>query len=714
MNGPVLIGARIPPGLDQVRLFRQLKLGDCILVAASMDRDEALAVARYCREHEIVLFLNELTARGRLARHPAAASEERLSRDDIAAVAAAAGPCYGGRLVIGEAGGMLYWPKQYLLGRRAGDWPNLPPVRTTAEARDAYIEYLRTFLEFERTHSGPGPLLNIDSALVFKYHAEAGVDGLCHESMPGDPHLMHAAIRGAARAYDKPWGTHIAMQWYGGVRFDELWQKRWKTALYHAYIAGAEFIWPESGHYTYDKGPGRRYGFRSRELKRVRRTLREMYRFARIHTRPEGGPRVRLGVVHGHLDGAPGLWNRYVWGQFKGNQWRVGPAEKGWELVDRFHRKEEWSNPFVQGARDFSGNPPLGQYDVVPVEAPLAVLRGYACLVFLGWNTMTEEIYDKLKRYVRAGGRLVMSLPHLSTHTDRARDLRLFRGGDFRDLFGVKVLGIETTGVRGFKCTADASISSYRFPTWRVDTDPKFLGRFTPARLQLAGARILSSYDDFFDATPEQLARQPVLVENALGAGHTFLVAVREYPGDDELRPFSEDVLRTVLGGEQGDIRLIAGDRVRYAVYDGKLPGRGRRFTVVYLLNTDPDAAATAALWVRGRETQPFPVPANSLRIAYLCGKLIMVPEDPCLDLASWQAERGRHVFVFTNLHEQEMDVYNLGPSAVHLRVNGRSRRCPAAGAARFTLPARADPSRRKFFADDFLEEPDVNCRKTV
>ena len=84
---------------------------------------------------------------------------------------------------------------------------------------------------------------------------------------------------------------------------------------------------------------------------------------------------VTLGVVHGNLDGAPGLWNRYVWGQFIGNKWKEGPAERGWRLVDKFHRKEDWPKESVQGEPDFSGNPPYGQYDVVPIEAPLSVLK---------------------------------------------------------------------------------------------------------------------------------------------------------------------------------------------------------------------------------------------------------------------------------------------------------------------------------------------------
>ncbi|MBI4027522.1 MAG: hypothetical protein HY360_21225 [Verrucomicrobia bacterium] len=589
---------------------------------------------------------------------------------------------------------------------------NLPPVKTMSEARDAYVAYLKRFIEFELKEMGKGPLLNVDSSLVFKYLVQAGIDVLGLEVMPGDPHLMHAAIRGAARAYNKSWGAHIAMMCYGGVYFDELWQKRWKTALYYSYISGAKFMWPESGHYTYDQNRGQIFAFHSKEMKRVRRTLREIYQFACIHTRPNGAPKVALGVVHGNLDGAPGLWNKYVWGQFKGKKWLAGPAEKGWELVNKFHRKEEWSNSYVQGETDFSGNPPYGQYDVVPIEAPLGVLKSYRCLLFLGWNTMTAEIYETLKKYVQAGGHLVMYVPHLSTHTDRARDLKLFRNGDFSDLFGVKVLGKGKPNVMGVKCFADSSLSAYRFPRWRFNTDPRFIGEITPARVKATSARILSGYDDYYHTTTEKLARRPILVENSLGKGKAFLVTVWQYPGDEGIRLFTEDLLRTILAGEQGHIRLLSSDRVRYAVYDGALPGSRRKYSVVYLLNTDPDCPAATRLWLNGRTTKPFEIPANDLRIAYCFGNLALIPEDRRVDLAAWKTRKNRHDVGFFNVRKQSIEVHNVGNSHQILMMNGVKCSCEPRERKVIGIGNNVDRSREEFFATGFGAEHFIHYKK--
>ena len=707
----------MPPGLEHLRLLRKLKLGDAILTQIPRQKEQALALAKYCRENKIYLCFSEFLFRGGF--NLCYAWRERIrrgqfhSKADIDEVIDTAGEYYFGRFCIGEIGAVLYGPtKAYAAEWRGNHWSNLPPLRTMAEARDAYVAYVKQFLDYERRELGKGPLLNVEAGMVFKYHAAAGIDVFCLEVMPGDPHLMHAAVRGAARAFDKPWGVHIAMTCYGGVHLDELWQKRWKTSLYYSYISGAQSIWPESGHLTYNQNNRQKFGFKSREMKRVRRTLREAYQFAHIHTRPPHGPLMRVGVVHGNHDGAPGLWNPVVWGQYKGRKWLEGPAERGWRFVDKFFRREDWPKETVQGEMDFSGNPPYGQYDVVPIEAELQVLRKYACLAFLGWNTMTPQIYNKLKQYVRNGGHLVMYLPHLSTEADRGKAVRLFRNGDFTDLFGVKILGKRTRKLQGINCLADSSLKAYRFPRWRVSTDPRFIGLFTPARLKRTTARVISGYCDHYRTTEEELTRQPILVENSLGRGKAFLVAAYEFPADEGLIHFAADILRVVLQGEQGHIRLLSSDRIRYAVYEGSAPGSRKKYEVVYLLNTDPDCDAPARLWIRGRMSKPITVPANELRVAYLCGDVLLLPEQKMIDLAVWETDAKRESFGFFTAAAQDLEIQNLGDAACHVSVNRVTCTCKPGVPKRLLLRREVDPARKQFFAPDFLDEPRVTWTK--
>jgi hypothetical protein len=713
---PVLIGASLPPGVASLDAFRRLKLGDMVLTAIPRTKAEALAMAEYCASNSIHLCFSELLYRGGFdlcwAWRERVARDRFFSKSDMEEIIAAAGRYYFGRYVVGEIGCVVYAPEKYAAEFPDEHWSNLPPVRTQAEAREAYVGYIRKFLDFERRELGPGPLINVDAGMIFKYVAEAGADILGLESLPGDPHLMHAAIRGAAKAYGKPWGVHIAMENYGGMRLDELWQKRWSASLAYSYISGAGFILPESGHLAYTNPvTGEKFPFNSPEVRRVRRALREMYQFARIHRKPSLAPRVRLGVVYGNEDGAPGLWNRAAWGQYGDAKWLEGPAERGWRFVDRFFRKEDWPRETVQGDMDFSGNPPLGQYDLVPAEASAETLNRYGCLLFLGWNTMTGDIYAKLKGFVEQGGRLIMFLPHLSTESDRGRGITLFNGGDFADLFGVRILGRGEKKIQGFKYLAESAIPEYRFPVWRVRTDPRFMGLFTSSRVKMTSGQILAGAADHYMSEPEELRKRPLVIENRLGRGTAFLVAAWEYPGDEGLVPFTQDLVRTVVQGEQADIRLLAGDRVRYAVCDGKAPRAGGTYSVIYLLNTDPDTPAPARLWVRGRLTAEFVIPPNEMRLAYLFDTLVIIPEDKRVDLAAWEPGVGLQEIRFFSAAAQKFGVHNLGGAASRVRINGRIATCPPVRETIIDVAAAVDPDRRRFFASDFLAEPDIDWR---
>ena len=149
---------------------------------------------------------------------------------------------------------------------------------------------------------------------------------------------------------------------------------RWKLCLYLAFLQGADIIYPESGHYTYqvDKWGETRWNMFDRDhpnLLRSRRILREFYRFCMIHQRPTSDPETRIGILFGNNEGFPNLWNPYAWGQYEnGKEWEAGPPEQGWKLPQALLRKENVFHETVMGECNRSGNPAGGQYDVVPLE----------------------------------------------------------------------------------------------------------------------------------------------------------------------------------------------------------------------------------------------------------------------------------------------------------------------------------------------------------
>ncbi len=249
------VGVSVAPGVDGAKSLISLKLGNVILTKLPLDKDEALAVANFCREQKVYFIFSELLWRGTLrlcwATKEKIRRSEFYSKKDLEEIFRTGGEYFLGRYTLGEVGGKLYWPKEYLFNRASGQYRNLPRVNDMAEAKKAYLEYLKKTIAYER-RLGDCPLLSVDSSLVFKYLLEAGMDTMVLESMPGNNTVMTAAIRGASRSFNhRSWGVHLAMQAYGGVDIDEFWLKRFKTALYYNYLAGSDFIFSESGHFVY-------------------------------------------------------------------------------------------------------------------------------------------------------------------------------------------------------------------------------------------------------------------------------------------------------------------------------------------------------------------------------------------------------------------------------------------------------------------------------
>jgi hypothetical protein len=715
MGRHVKVGASVPKGLAGCRLLQDLRLGNIMLTLLPLDKSEALAVANYCRENQIYFLFSELLWRGTFDLCWAA--REKVPRDrfyskaDLEELFAAGGRYFLGRIAIGEIGGLLYGPKSYWVNRAAGDWESLPAAETVDQAKRFYLDEIRKYLDFERRELGESPLFDVDAGCTFKYHLEAGVDIPLLEAMPGDCTTLTAAIRGAAKAYwPRFWGIHIAMAAYGGVAVDAMWLKRFRISLYSAFMSGSDFVYPESGHLTYPDQAGKAYAFDSPEMKETRRILRECNQFAQVHSRPAAGPRVTLGFVYGNLDGYPGLWNKYVWGQSGSDKWLFGPAEWGWDYLDHVYRKGRWDDENIQGDLDFYGQPPYGQYDVVPIEAPLEVLNTYTCLFFLGWNTMTAEIYEKLKAYVSAGGRLVMSVPHLSTETDRGKDLALYNGGDFRDLFGVVVKGKGKSGVAGLKTFNHSTVPSYKMPVWRIRTDPRFMGFLDMAQTEVHGARVISGWSDFYFEDERKLLESPVLTEFTLGKGTAFLLNSWTYPGDRGWSDYVRQLMRIVCSGEQGEIRVIAGDSIRYAVYDGPAPGApdsSPPVSAIYLLNTEYDTPQCVRLWINGRTCPPIMVGPAEMNVAYSHRGIVLAPDDRGVEIERWDVKQAAHAVGLFCRMDMTVRVFNISDSDQTVEIDGNGVSLATGAEGCVSLAKRADPERAEFYDADFLSESD-------
>lgn len=567
-------------GLETFERMRSEKLGNyAVLFAGPWDLEKLRSAVAFCKEHGMRFVMDETYSRLRgVFREPFLGYD----KEEFQAVLKDAGDLYDGSLFMCEYGGLcFYWPWEYVKGK-----PNATPqTGDVVAARKFVVENLRRQVEEAKERLLPPPLVCIEAAgAASKYLYEAGIDRVDLEVTYDRWTEFHfSAVKGATLAHRKErFGADMAMVWYGGNNHDELWFRRWRVSLYHAWLRGADPVYAEHGIMDY-KALGKSLDADSPEVARFRRELADFAAFAAKTPRPVGFPLAKIAFVHGYFDsfsrGEP-----YVWGQREGDAAiPIGAAEHSWKLFESVYRKNTWQFPYRVGDADFSGNPPYGQADVVPMEAPLDILSRYDALIFLGWNTLAPEYYEKLKDYVHAGGHVLCTLAHLDTRINRNTAPVLFNGGDFNDLFGVRVRPGSRDWESGVKFLRNPSGTSYRFPLWTENSDPKYGdGPLTLADVEAGTAEMIAGASGTFLGEVESIERSPVLTANAFGNGRAFLVHTLEHPGHPSLSRLYADLIGFFAAAHQDDsLRVEAADTVRYAVYED-----GGNKTL-FLLNTD-------------------------------------------------------------------------------------------------------------------------------
>jgi hypothetical protein len=599
-------------GVENLKRFLKYNLGNYVVLKIhwigknTLSLSTILDAVEMCVKNKLRFSITEYLDRYTLEPYAYLA---HIGIDGWAKIQEAAGDYLISNWTVCERGGCVYWPRWYKTGNAL-----MERAERMEEARDLYIESLRTAVERERSF-GRRSIECVDSSLLQKYSFQAGVDLISIEVFPGDCDLMFSAVRGATRAYErKGFGSDIAMVWYGGVGHDELWLKRWKCSLLQSFIAGSDRIFSETGDFGINV-LGKKHSIDSSLCRRYRGILSDFHAFAKYAARPSGGPKTKMAIISGHLDGAPGLWNKEVWGQYQDEKWLESGPERSWRLFSEFFKKPNWFDPYRTGDVDHTGNPPYGQIDILPVEAPLRVFQKYSCVMFLGWNTMNDEIYDKLIKYVSGGGRLFMNLGHLNSNTDRGGERKLHNDGALEELFGVKVSSEKIDRSHcGIKFVADAAFRNYKFPNWTENQDPKWIDVHIPTtKVTLKGARELAHVSPVFCESQlgrynKKLKTSTALTEFKLGKGYAYLITLPGYPGDTGVEEFQKEIIRTVAVGEHPkELKVIASDRVRYAVYEND----DKR--VAYFLNTEFDLSQHAEI-IQGEEKKTISIPPISIK----------------------------------------------------------------------------------------------------
>jgi len=488
------------------------------------------------------------------------------------------------------------------------------------EAKNGFVNALKVMIKRDR-ELGIRMVSNIESHTMMKYSLEAGLDTCCAEIFLGNVDHILAFVRGASRGYGRErFGAYIAHEWYAGMHHeDKLKQMRLGLAYRAVYMAGASEILLESG-FERITAYGTDYSEDHPLCQAVRKEVKWFNEFIREDERPAGGPLTKVAFISGYLDSYAGTGKAYggvrpsVWGQHEKEDWGYGAPEHSFHILDEVYRSADWFSPMNYGDADYSNAPAYGQYDVLPIEAPVSVMANYDWLIFTGWNTMTEEQFEKLKRYVNGGGKLLISAAHVKTGKKHGEDSPYLYDGRLSELLGCNLTDERIRSSYGYKFTRDSGIEGIYYPgTVNHICDPTGSACFTDyVKVELTTARraaVLSK--DFFSREFETYP--PVLVENDYGKGHVLFLCTDEYPGAAGVYTLYEMVVKQILTSTHRgcEIKVLGSDKVRFAVY------RDDEKYKVYLLNTDMNVRQAVQVNYLGEEVEKVIAPTELAAVEF-------------------------------------------------------------------------------------------------
>ena len=463
------------------------------------------------------------------------------------------------------------------------------------DAHDKYISIVKDFCDRNRS-VGIDKLCTIESTMLTKYNIEAGIPHHILETPNGDADMLIPSVRGAVNALDtdKRWDVLIAHEWYGGMRHqDILKRKRLDLVTKFCYLSGTSGLALESGD-DFVSSYGQKFAPDDILSVEYRKALADMIAIARDGGRPDNQPKVTFGIISGLYDGYAGFSNSSVWAQYGRAEWGHGEAEYSYRLLENLANKRRWCDVINYGEQDTSSLPAYGTYDIIPIEADVDALSKYEYLVFLGWNTMTDENMDKLTEYVRRGGKLLLSGAHLNYSIKREGEYIPPSNEKLEALCGCRYTGEDLSTNCGTKFIYETLNEKHRYPaSVSLGCDPLFSAGYTSyMKMELTSANELGHAEKSWSKGDNLIS---TVLENKIGKGTVTLVTSKNYPGHPALTPLYSMLFREFVASSarECEIKVIASDKLRYSVYEGN---------VMYLLNTDFDLPITVKIIYNGEE----------------------------------------------------------------------------------------------------------------
>ena len=405
-------------------------------------------------------------------------------------------------------------------------------------AMENYLKHLK--IEIDIAHEVSPRAAFGDASGGHRYCYMAGVEFIRSETMVSHTQHLCSLARPAAEVFRKgEWGVHIAVQ-HATQPYFENHLGLYYLSIMQPWMMGAKMIYEEDSLFSMFKEE--RQAWDDLLVKGKRDMTRDFFKFTKTHPR-KGRLCRNIAFVEGRY-AAP--FNGFicdveqtpdysVWGKFGNNDpmWGHNQVEKCRQILDVLMPGAS-TQPLRQDfnkRRFFFSGTPYGDFDQVPAEAGSDYLKNYSLLLHLGWNTMIDEDYNKLKTFVEDGGTLLIGLTQFSTHVKRdflrsMDDLALYNNGDLAELCGVRVRG------RGELFSSQwNAVGRENFPEVKLSAIPS-RSRNEDGECHLADIELAGAEPFIWDAAK----RLPLVVRHRCGKGYVYLLTAYAYFGHEELQ----------------------------------------------------------------------------------------------------------------------------------------------------------------------------------
>jgi len=309
---------------------------------------------------------------------------------------------------------------------------------------------------------------------------------------------------------------------------------------------------------------------------------------------------------------------------------------------------------------------PYGQVDLIPAFTDPDILAQYKVLFLLDWNTMTEEIFEGLKKYVEQGGNLILGISQLSTLTTRQHlkkmdELNLIYDGKgkIEELFGAKITG------KGNKVTelsfVNASENGLQFDaqnTFPTDETPVEAPEIHLATVENKTASVLAKDEK----------GNPALIENRCGKGYAYLVTLWNYPGNERLEKFMTEVVGVFATRFQSDIKVLDNPDIHFSRYEENDSER------VLLLNTDwtdEGNVSTCKLSVKGEKIE-IKIKNDQITTVIYNNGLVIVPLENDLFIEKVEHKDGKYNLKIHGAGQYNILIYDFESKVANASCDGQ------------------------------------------